>query len=157
MRVLFSVYCLQLNIVCVFDGFCTNCIQNMSSLLKICPPSPSSSRAMDRMSLLPCLHLAHALLLLSLVACCCVRQVVCKPSSTKVYQEFEGEVYALTKEEGGRHTPFTNNYRPQFYFRTADITGEPGHTGCATLPTVQVLQAFSAACWPASRQQQRQL
>ncbi|KAF6254630.1 translation elongation factor, mitochondrial [Scenedesmus sp. NREL 46B-D3] len=50
-------------------------------------------------------------------------QVVCKPNSTKVHQEFEGEVYALTKEEGGRHTPFTNNYRPQFYFRTADITG----------------------------------
>eukprot|EP00882_Tetradesmus_deserticola_P019333 GHRQ01020803.1.p1 GENE.GHRQ01020803.1~~GHRQ01020803.1.p1 ORF type:complete len:402 (+),score=168.58 GHRQ01020803.1:157-1362(+) len=50
-------------------------------------------------------------------------QVVCKPNSTKVYQEFEGEVYALTKEEGGRHTPFTNNYRPQFYFRTADLTG----------------------------------
>ncbi|WIA19520.1 hypothetical protein OEZ85_004129 [Tetradesmus obliquus] len=50
-------------------------------------------------------------------------QVVCKPGSTKVYSEFEGEVYALTKEEGGRHTPFTNNYRPQFYLRTADITG----------------------------------
>jgi translation elongation factor EF-Tu-like GTPase len=63
------------------------------------------------------------MMLLSLPRCC--GQVVCKPNSTKVYQEFEGEVYALTKEEGGRHTPFTNNYRPQFYFRTADITGEP--------------------------------
>eukprot|EP00878_Enallax_costatus_P017286 GHUV01018154.1.p1 GENE.GHUV01018154.1~~GHUV01018154.1.p1 ORF type:complete len:195 (+),score=44.89 GHUV01018154.1:463-1047(+) len=50
-------------------------------------------------------------------------QVVAKPGSTKVYKEFEGEVYALTKEEGGRHTPFTNNYRPQFFFRTADVTG----------------------------------
>jgi hypothetical protein len=65
------------------------------------------------------------LLLVSLPALRCCGQVVCKPNSTKVYQEFEGEVYALTKEEGGRHTPFTNNYRPQFYFRTADITGEP--------------------------------
>eukprot|EP00775_Hariotina_reticulata_P009374 gene9374-9537_t len=51
-------------------------------------------------------------------------QVVCKPGSIKVYSEFEGEVYALTKEEGGRHTPFTNNYRPQFFFRTADVTGD---------------------------------
>ena len=50
-------------------------------------------------------------------------QVVAKPGSTKVFKEFEGEVYALTKEEGGRHTPFTNNYRPQFFFRTADVTG----------------------------------
>lgn len=50
-------------------------------------------------------------------------QVVAKPGSIKVYHEFEGEVYALTKEEGGRHTPFTNNYRPQFFFRTADVTG----------------------------------
>lgn len=50
-------------------------------------------------------------------------QVICKPGSVKTHTCFEGEVYALTKEEGGRHTPFTNNYRPQFYFRTADITG----------------------------------
>lgn len=50
-------------------------------------------------------------------------QVVCKPSSTNVHTTFEGQVYALTKEEGGRHTAFTTNYRPQFFFRTADITG----------------------------------
>lgn len=50
-------------------------------------------------------------------------QVVCKPGTTKVYSQFEGEVYALTKDEGGRHTPFTTNYRPQFFFRTADVTG----------------------------------
>jgi elongation factor Tu len=49
--------------------------------------------------------------------------VVCKPGATRVHHEFEGEVYALTKEEGGRHTPFTTNYRPQFFFRTADVTG----------------------------------
>jgi elongation factor Tu len=50
-------------------------------------------------------------------------QVVAKPGSVKTHKAFEAEVYALTKEEGGRHTPFTNNYRPQFFFRTADITG----------------------------------
>ena len=50
-------------------------------------------------------------------------QVVCKPGSITPHTVFEGEVYCLSKEEGGRHTPFTNNYRPQFFFRTADITG----------------------------------
>lgn len=51
-------------------------------------------------------------------------QVVCKPGSVVTGKEFEAEIYCLTKEEGGRHTPFTSNYRPQFFFRTADITGE---------------------------------
>jgi elongation factor Tu len=50
-------------------------------------------------------------------------QVLCKPGSIKPHNKFEGEVYVLTKEEGGRHTPFFNNYRPQFYFRTTDVTG----------------------------------
>jgi len=50
-------------------------------------------------------------------------QVLCKPGSQPVSQKFEGEVYVLSKDEGGRHTPFFTNYRPQFYFRTADITG----------------------------------
>jgi elongation factor Tu len=50
-------------------------------------------------------------------------QVLCKPGSIKPHTKFEGEVYVLTKEEGGRHTPFFNNYRPQFYFRTTDVTG----------------------------------
>lgn len=50
-------------------------------------------------------------------------QVVCKPGSVTPHQKFEGEIYALTKEEGGRHTPFFSNYKPQFFFRTADITG----------------------------------
>ena len=50
-------------------------------------------------------------------------QVLCKPGSIKPHTEFTAEVYVLTKEEGGRHTPFFNNYRPQFYFRTTDVTG----------------------------------
>ncbi|HHX18212.1 MAG TPA: elongation factor Tu [Clostridium sp.] len=50
-------------------------------------------------------------------------QVLAKPGSIKPYTEFEAQVYVLTKEEGGRHTPFFNNYRPQFYFRTTDVTG----------------------------------
>ena len=50
-------------------------------------------------------------------------QVVAKPGSIKPHLNFEGEVYVLSKEEGGRHTPFFNNYRPQFYFRTTDVTG----------------------------------
>ncbi|MDA0224280.1 MAG: elongation factor Tu [Proteobacteria bacterium] len=50
-------------------------------------------------------------------------QVLCKPGSVKPHTEFEAEVYILTKEEGGRHTPFFKNYRPQFYFRTTDVTG----------------------------------
>ena len=50
-------------------------------------------------------------------------QVITKPGSVKAHTEFSGQVYVLTKEEGGRHTPFFNNYRPQFYFRTTDVTG----------------------------------
>ncbi len=50
-------------------------------------------------------------------------QVVVKPGTVQPHTEFSGEVYVLTKEEGGRHTPFFNNYRPQFYFRTTDVTG----------------------------------
>jgi len=50
-------------------------------------------------------------------------QVVCKPKSVTPHTNFEAEVYILTKEEGGRHTPFFANYRPQFYFRTTDVTG----------------------------------
>ena len=50
-------------------------------------------------------------------------QVVCKPGSIKPHTKFEGEMYALSKDEGGRHTPFFSNYKPQFFFRTADITG----------------------------------
>jgi elongation factor Tu len=49
--------------------------------------------------------------------------VLAKPKSITPHTEFEGEVYILTKEEGGRHTPFFNNYRPQFYVRTTDVTG----------------------------------
>ncbi|MBY4912290.1 elongation factor Tu, partial [Ralstonia insidiosa] len=50
-------------------------------------------------------------------------QVLAKPGSIKPHTEFTGEVYILSKDEGGRHTPFFNNYRPQFYFRTTDVTG----------------------------------
>ena len=50
-------------------------------------------------------------------------QVLCKPGSVKPHTKFEAEAYILTKEEGGRHTPFFTNYRPQFYFRTTDVTG----------------------------------
>jgi elongation factor Tu len=56
-------------------------------------------------------------------------QVLCKPGSLTPHTEFEAEVYILSKEEGGRHTPFFTGYKPQFYIKTADITGE------ATLPT----------------------
>jgi elongation factor Tu len=50
-------------------------------------------------------------------------QVLCKPGSIKPHTKFKAEAYILTKEEGGRHTPFFTNYRPQFYFRTTDVTG----------------------------------
>ena len=55
--------------------------------------------------------------------------VLAKPGSIKPYTKFKAEVYVLTKDEGGRHTPFFNKYRPQFYFRTSDVTGN------ITLPT----------------------
>ena len=50
-------------------------------------------------------------------------QVICKPGTVHCHTKFTGQVYVLTKDEGGRHTPFFNNYRPQFYFRTTDVTG----------------------------------
>jgi elongation factor Tu len=56
-------------------------------------------------------------------------QVISKPGTIKPHSHFEAEIYILTKDEGGRHTPFVNNYRPQFYFRTTDVTG------VMTLPT----------------------
>ena len=64
-------------------------------------------------------------------ACCAVStakgvergQVLAKPGSIKPHKKFRAEAYILTKEEGGRHTPFFTNYRPQFYFRTTDVTG----------------------------------
>ena len=56
-------------------------------------------------------------------------QVIAQPGSITPHTKFKAEVYILTKEEGGRHTPFFNGYRPQFYFRTTDVTG------VATLPT----------------------
>jgi elongation factor Tu len=49
--------------------------------------------------------------------------VICKPNSVTPHTKFESEVYILSKDEGGRHTPFFNGYRPQFYFRTTDVTG----------------------------------
>jgi elongation factor Tu len=51
-------------------------------------------------------------------------QVLAKPGSITPHTDFDAQVYILTKEEGGRHTPFFSNYRPQFYFRTTDITGQ---------------------------------
>ncbi|WP_185877780.1 elongation factor Tu [Blattabacterium cuenoti] len=54
----------------------------------------------------------------------CRGMVISSPNTVKPYQEFKAEVYILTKEEGGRHTPFHNKYRPQFYLRTTDVTGE---------------------------------
>ena len=50
-------------------------------------------------------------------------QVIAKPGSITPHKKFSAEVYVLSKDEGGRHTPFFNNYRPQFYFRTTDVTG----------------------------------
>ena len=50
-------------------------------------------------------------------------QVLAKPGSVTPHTQFKGEIYVLSKDEGGRHTPFFNNYRPQFYFRTTDVTG----------------------------------
>ncbi|MCR5067151.1 MAG: elongation factor Tu, partial [Erysipelotrichaceae bacterium] len=50
-------------------------------------------------------------------------QVLVKPGSVHPHTKFKGQVYVLSKEEGGRHTPFVSNYRPQFYFRTTDVTG----------------------------------
>ncbi|MCX6812658.1 MAG: elongation factor Tu [Candidatus Berkelbacteria bacterium] len=67
-------------------------------------------------------------------------QVLAKPGTVTPHTEFEGEVYILTKEEGGRHTPFTKGYKPQFYIRTTDVTGEVEFDGEMVMPgdTVQV-------------------
>lgn len=75
-------------------------------------------------------------------------QVICKPGSITPHTEFTAEVYILKKDEGGRHTPFTNGYKPQFYFRTTDVTGEvvlpegqemivPGDTTPVTVKLIQ--------------------
>jgi len=75
-------------------------------------------------------------------------QVICKPGSITPHTEYTAEVYILKKEEGGRHTPFTNGYKPQFYFRTTDVTGEvqlsdgqemivPGDTTTVTVKLIQ--------------------
>ena len=77
--------------------------------------------------------------------------VICKPGSITPHTDFKGEVYVLSKEEGGRHTPFFNKYRPQFYFRTTDVTGEvelPGGTemvmpGDNTSLTVKLIQPIA--------------
>jgi len=50
--------------------------------------------------------------------------IICKPGSITPHKKFKAEIYVLKKEEGGRHTPFHNKYRPQFYIRTTDVTGE---------------------------------
>jgi elongation factor Tu len=60
-------------------------------------------------------------------------QVLCKPKSITPHSQFKGEVYVLTKEEGGRHTPFFSGYRPQFYFRTTDVTGSVKLAGGAEM------------------------
>jgi elongation factor Tu len=60
-------------------------------------------------------------------------QVLAKPGSVKPHTKFVARVYVLTKEEGGRHTPFYNGYRPQFYLRTTDVTGAIGLTGGAEM------------------------
>jgi elongation factor Tu len=78
-------------------------------------------------------------------------QVLCKPGSITPHTHFEGQVYVLTKEEGGRHSPFFNNYRPQFYFRTTDVTGQiqlPEGTemvmpGDNVLMTVELIQPIA--------------
>jgi len=60
-------------------------------------------------------------------------QVICKPGSIQPHKKFKGQVYVLTKEEGGRHTPFFSGYRPQFYFRTTDVTGSTSLLGGAEM------------------------
>ncbi|PIZ00591.1 elongation factor Tu, partial [bacterium (Candidatus Howlettbacteria) CG_4_10_14_0_8_um_filter_40_9] len=61
-------------------------------------------------------------------------QVIAKPGSITPHTEFDAEVYILTKEEGGRHTPFTKGYKPQFYIRTTDVTGEVEFEGEMVMP-----------------------
>src|SRR5437588_12037089 len=79
--------------------------------------------------------------------------VLCKPGSITPHTNFEGQVYVLTKEEGGRHTPFFQNYRPQFHFRTTDVTGsitlpegtEMSMPGDNTTMTVALIQPLAMA------------
>src|SRR5437764_1412509 len=77
-------------------------------------------------------------------------QVLAKPGSIKPHKKFKAEVYVLTKEEGGRHTPYFNGYRPQFYFRTTDVTGvctlpagvgmvKPGENGTLAIELIQLI------------------
>lgn len=77
-------------------------------------------------------------------------QVVCKPGSVTPHQKFKGEIYALTKEEGGRHTPFFSNYKPQFFFRTADITGNAclGSTVCSVCSRLLSDPCCNPSCVP---------
>jgi elongation factor Tu len=78
-------------------------------------------------------------------------QVIVKPGTTTPHTQYEAQVYILSKEEGGRHTPFFNNYRPQFYFRTTDVTGvvtlpegtEMVMPGDNTEMTVQLIQPIA--------------
>jgi elongation factor Tu len=78
-------------------------------------------------------------------------QVVIKPGTTTPHTNFEANVYILSKDEGGRHTPFFNNYRPQFYFRTTDVTGvvtlpegtEMVMPGDTTEMTVELIQPIA--------------
>src|SRR2546428_1802334 len=73
-------------------------------------------------------------------------QVLAKPGSIKPHQKFKAEVYVLTKEEGGRHTPYFNGYRPQFYFRTTDVTGVCTLPAGAGMVVVGVQVSFGS--WP---------
>jgi len=78
-------------------------------------------------------------------------QVLAKPGTITPHTNFEAQVYVLSKEEGGRHTPFFNNYRPQFYFRTTDVTGaiklpdgvEMVMPGDNTTMTVELIQPIA--------------
>jgi hypothetical protein len=89
-------------------------------------------------------------------------QVVVKPGSITPHTEFEANVYILSKDEGGRHTPFYNNYRPQFYFRTTDVTGVvhlpegtemvmPGDNTAMRVEMIQPIAMEEACCSPSAR------
>ena len=89
-------------------------------------------------------------------------QVLCKPGSITPHTKFKAEVYVLKKEEGGRHTPFFNGYRPQFYFRTTDVTGVanlpegtemvmPGDNVQMTIELIQPIAMDRACASPSAR------
>ena len=93
-------------------------------------------------------------------------QVICKPGSLTPHIKFECELYVLRQDEGGRHTPFFNNYRPQFFFRTADITGSvtlpagkemvmPGDNVTCTVEIIHPIREPHAALDPEPRGQHR--